>query len=133
LHSSSQLTDLRSGDEITIHYAMALRSESADAVQSQPGRKALFFGPWLLGASSHEQPEYFNELFAENQVAIDSRRSEYISRPLPFAVPIAAHNCPCVPAEFPGQPIKVTLRAVAEQSGYDPARWQTAFRVRERA
>ena len=135
-HNGDPLDDprvpsLQTGDEILVRYKMDVRAESAGSVQSRPGRKALCFGPWLLGASSHDQPEYFNELFADNQVEVSSRRSEYIRRELPFAVPIAAGICACIPAEFPGQALKVDLRAVAEQTGYDPARWQTAFLVRE--
>ena len=126
-----RIDNLKTGDEIVAHYKMNLRAESADGVQSRPGRKALYFGPWLLGASSHEQPEYFNELFADNEVRLDSHRAEYIRHPQPFAVPIAADVCACVAAEFPGQAMKVNLRAVAEQTGYESARWQTAFRVRE--
>jgi hypothetical protein len=110
---------------------MHLRALSADGVQSLPGRKALYFGPWLMGASSREQPEYFNELFADNELIEGSRRHAYAGRS-PFAVPIAAATYACVPAEFPGQELKVEIRAVAEQTGYEPERWQTAFRVRAR-
>jgi DUF1680 family protein len=127
--NGSRLDDLRAGDEITIHYGMDLRGESADAVQARAGRKALYFGPWLLGASSHDQPEYFNELFADNEIVAGSRRAEYVQLPQPFAVPIAANVWACIPAEFPGEAMKVHLRAVAEQTGYEPARWQTAFKV----
>ena len=126
-----RIAKLETGDEIVARYKMDVRAESADGVQSRPGRKALYFGPWLLGASSHDQPEYFNELFAENQVLVGTRRALYIHRPLPFAVPVAANICACIPAEFPGEAMKVDLRAVAEQTGYEPARWQTAFMVRE--
>jgi hypothetical protein len=125
------VTSLRAGDEITIHYEMNLRAENAGGVQSRPGRKALYFGPWLLGASSHDQPDYFNELYPDNEIEVGSHRDERIARPLRFGVPIAANMCACIPAEFPGEAMKVDLRAVAEQTGYDAARWQTAFRVRE--
>ena len=128
LHSG-RINDIRAGDAFTIHYPMNLRVASADGVQSRPGRKALRFGPWLLGASSHDQPEYFNELFADNELWVGSHRDEDIRRPLPFGVPIAATMCAAVPAEFPGEGIKVDLRAVAEQTGYESARWQTAFVV----
>lgn len=130
---SVRVENLKAGDEILAQYKMNLHAESADGVQSRPGRKALYFGPWLLGASSHEQPEYFNELFPDNEIRLDHHRAEYLHRPQPFAVPIAASMCACIPAEFPGQALKVNLRAVAEQTGYEPARWQTAFRVRENA
>jgi DUF1680 family protein len=124
---SARIADIRPGDEITIHYEMSLRTESADAAQSLPGRKAFYFGPWLLGASSHDQPQYFNELFAENEIRVEDHGSGQVRTPLRFGVPIAASICSCVPAEFPGQAMKVDLRAVAEQTGYEPARWQTAF------
>jgi DUF1680 family protein len=130
-----RLDDLRvaklvTGDEIVAQYKMNLRAQGADGMQSRPGRKALYFGPWLLGASSHDQPEYFNELFADNELVMAGHRAPYIPRPAEFAVPIAAATCACTPAEFPGEAMKVDLRAVAEQTGYEPARWQTAFRVR---
>jgi DUF1680 family protein len=134
--NGARLDDLRvakieTGDEIMAQYKMSVRTESADRVQSRPGRNALYFGPWLLGASSREQPEYFNELFPDNQIVLGSRRAAYTRQAGPFAVPMAANTCACIPAEFPGQAIKVDLRAVAEQTGYEPARWQTAFVVRE--
>ncbi len=126
------VAQLATGDEIVAQYKMDVRAESADGVQALPGRKALFYGPWLLGVSSHDQPEYFNEMFAENQIVVGSRRADYIGHPLPFAVPMAAYVCACIPAEFPGQAMRVELRAVAEQTGYEPARWQTAFVVSEK-
>ena len=126
-----RVSKIETGDEIIAQYKMSVRAESADRVQSRPGRKALYFGPWLLGASSHEQPEYFNELFPDNQVVLANRRAAYTRQPGTFAVPIAANTYACVPAEFPGQAMKVDLRAVAEQTGYEPSRWQTAFVVRE--
>jgi DUF1680 family protein len=121
---------IKTGDEIVARYTMSVRKESADRVQTRPDRKALYFGPWLLGASSHDQPEYFNEMYPENQITMESGRMRYPGSALPFAVPIAATPASCIPAEFPGQPIKVELRAVGEQTGYEPARWQTAFQVR---
>lgn len=126
-----RIAKIETGDEIVAEYAMNLRIESADRVQSRPGRSALYFGPWLLGASSHDQPEYFNELYPENEIALDNRRAPYTARALRFAVPVAARTCDCIPAEFPGQVVNVQLRAVAEQTQYEPARWQTAFRVRQ--
>jgi hypothetical protein len=112
---------------------MGVRPESADRVQSRPGRKALYFGPWLLGASSHDEPGYFNEIYFDNEIKVENRRMPYPGRALPFTVPMATTTCSCIPAEFPQQPMKVELHAVAEQTGYEPARWQTAFLVREKA
>jgi DUF1680 family protein len=124
---------LKTGDEIVAKYTMNVRSTSAGGVQARPDRKAVFFGPWLLGASSHDQPEYFNEIYPDNQITVESGRKPYPGGALPFAVPVAATPCACIAAEFPGQPIKVELRAVAEQTGYAPARWQTAFLVRAKS
>jgi DUF1680 family protein len=124
---------IKTGDEIVAQYTMSVRTASADRVQTRPDRKALYFGPWLLGASSHDQPEYFNELYPENQIALESGRMPYPGRAMAFAVPIAATPASCIAAEFPGQPMKVELRAVAEQTGYEPARWQTAFLVRAKS
>jgi DUF1680 family protein len=124
---------IKTGDEIVAKYTMNVRSASADGVQTRPGRKAVYFGPWLLGASSHDQPEYFNELYPENQIALETGRMPYPGRAMAFAVPIAATPASCIAAEFPGQPMKVELRAVAEQTGYAPARWQTAFLVRAKS
>ena len=73
------------------------------------------------------EPRYIN-----NQINVASGRAPYIRQAPPFAVPIAANVCACIPAEFPGQAMKVDLRAVAEQTGYESARWQTAFLVREK-
>ena len=126
-----RIANIETGDEIVAQYAMNLRVTSADSVQSRSGRSAVYFGPWLLGASSHDQPEYFNELYPDNEIVLDNRRAPYTARGLRFAVPIAARTCDCVPAEFPGQAMKVELRAVAEQTQYESARWQTAFLVRQ--
>ena len=124
---------LRAGDSIVAHYSMKLRAESADGVQSLPGRKALYFGPWLLGASSHQQPEYFNELHPDNVLLAETHRASSARSNPSFAVPVAESTYSYVPAEYPEQLMKVQLRAVAEQTGYEPARWQTAFLVRAEA
>ncbi|HEY1897799.1 MAG TPA: hypothetical protein VGG62_16080, partial [Terracidiphilus sp.] len=124
---------IKTGDEIVVKYTMNVRLATAERTQTRPDRKALSFGPWLLGASSHDQAEYFNELYPDNQIAMESGRMPYPGGALPFAVPIAATPASCIPAEFPGQPVKVELRAVAEQTGYEPARWQTAFLVRAKS
>jgi len=109
---------------------MDLRAENADSVQARPGHKSLSYGPWLLGASSHHQPEYFNELFADNQLSLPGRDDPRSLNSVRFGVPLAARTCTCIPAEFPGQPMTVHLRAVAEQTGYPSSRWQTAFQIR---
>jgi DUF1680 family protein len=124
-----RIAEITTGDQIEVQYKMKLRVESADRVQSVPNRKAIYFGPWLLGVSSYDQPNYFNELHSDNELRIATYTAEGAERDKAFAVPIAASAFSYLPAEFPQQPMKVVLRPVAEQTGYEPARWVTAFRV----
>jgi DUF1680 family protein len=120
---------LKTGDSVIAQYSMKFRAESADGVQSLPGRKALYFGPWLLGVSSHQQPEYFNELHPENVLLSETHHASRGRSSSAFSVPIAATTLSYIPAEFPEQSMTVQLRPVAEQTGYEPARWATAFVV----
>ena len=60
----------------------------------------------------------FNELFADNQLSLPGRDDPRSLHSVRFGVPLAARTCDCIPAEFPGQPMTVHLRAVAEQTGY---------------
>jgi DUF1680 family protein len=124
-----RIEGIRAGDEIEVVYGMSLRITSADNVLSAPGRSALHHGPWLLGATTAVQPEYFNELYAQN-VLISGSAREAIPAPARFTVPVAATTVAVVPAEFPGQNIKVDLRAVADQTAFEPARWITSFLLR---
>lgn len=123
---------LKAGDTIEAKYEMGFRAVSADGVQTRPGRHALHFGPWLLGASSHDQPRYFSELQLDNEIVASQRQAARGRGGSVFTVPIAGSTCPCVAAEFPDQPMQVELRAVAEQTGYESARWQTAFLIRDK-
>ena len=121
---------LRSGDTVTAKYEMARRTKTVPAAESLPARTAIFVGPWLLGASSHDQPGYFNELHIDNRLLAGSLHAVSTRNASPFAVPIAASACTFTPAEYPEQPGYVQLRAVAEQTACDPARWMTAFLTR---
>jgi DUF1680 family protein len=127
--SGLRVEDLRPGDEIEATYHMSLRVTSADSALTTRGRHALHYGPWLLGASTAIQPEYFNELYAEN-VLVAGSAADAKAAPAPFKVPVAATTVAVIPAEFPEQDGKVDLRAVAEQTGFEPARWATSFLVR---
>lgn len=124
-----RVENLRPGDEIEATYPMSVRVSNADSVLATPGRSALHYGPWLLGATTALQPEYFNELFDQN-VLIPGSAREAKPAPAAFTVPVAATTAAVVPAEFPGQQINVDLRAVAEQTAHQPARWTTSFLVR---
>jgi DUF1680 family protein len=128
-HPGLRIDNLRNGDEIEATYDMSLRIATADNVLSTRGRSALHYGPWLLGATTALQPEYFNELYVQNILISGSARPA-IPAPAVFTVPVAATTVAVVPAEFPGQAIKVDLRAVAEQTAHEPARWATSFLVR---
>lgn len=126
-----RVDSLRAGENITVHYAMQSRIESADRVQSLPNRHAFFYGPWLLGVSAHHQPTYFNELEADNRLTADSLAAAPSLHSGAFDVPIARSSCAFIPAEFPDQPGKVELHAVAEQTGFEPARWITTFQLQQ--
>ncbi len=128
-HPGLRIDNLSPDDEIEATYAMSLRITSADDVLSTRGRSALHYGPWLLGASTATQPEYFNELYAQN-VLISGSARDAMPAPARFTVPVAATTVAVIPAEFPGQNIKVHLRAVAEQTAHPPVRWTTSFLVR---
>jgi len=127
--SGLRVEDLRPGDEIEATYGMSLRVTSADSALTTRGGHALHYGPWLLGASTAIQPEYFNELYAEN-ILVAGSAADAKPAPAPFKVPVAATTIAVIPAEFPEQAGKVDLRAVAEQTGFEPARWATSFLVR---
>jgi DUF1680 family protein len=126
-----RIDSLRAGERITAHYAMGPRIESADHLQSLPNRFAFFRGPWLLGISAHQQPTYFNELEPENKLMANSLASMHGQLSGAFDVPAARSSCAFIPAEFPDQPGKVGLHAVAEQTGFDPARWITTFQLQK--
>jgi len=113
----------RTGDVVTVNYAMSLESRPG-------GRKRVTFshGPWLLGAPASANATYFNELTAENKLAVAKDPTLAPSPTRPFTVPIAARTFPYAPAEFPNQPCTVTLRAVAEQTAEPPTQWELRFR-----
>ncbi len=120
------VSDLESGDAITIQYSMKKRVSPLDA---KGERKTVHVGPWLLGASAADQQSYFNELHRDNVLLEDSLREATSTNALPFAVPIAARRCSVLPAEYPVQPSEVELRAVSEQTAHPPSRWILSFRT----
>ena len=130
LVSGLRVDSLRTGERIAVHYAMEPRIESADHLQSLANRFAFFRGPWLLGVSAHQQPTYFNELQAENELIADSLAAMPDKFPSAFFVPASASSCAFIPAEFPDQLGEVRLCAVAEQTGFNPARWITTFQMK---
>jgi DUF1680 family protein len=129
--SGLQVDSLRAGERVTVHYAMQARIEGTDRMQSLPNRHAVFFGPWLLGVSMHHQPIWFNELDVENKLDAGSLTGMPARNSGAFTVPAATSSCAFIPAEFPDQWGKVELRAVAEQTGFEPTRWATTFQLKE--
>ena len=112
------------GDMVEVKYAMGLRSEAAGQ-----DREAYFYGPWLLGASAADNPAYFNELTVENRLE-RGRETAISSGTQPkrlFLVPIAATQVASIPAEYPDQPGRIVLRAIAEQTGLETTGWELRF------
>jgi len=118
----------RTGEVLTVRYAMQLRCEPSGA-----GRVSYFFGPWLLGAPASENFDYFNELTLNNRLlrGKEERFSAARQPGHPFRVPIAATAVPYIPAEYPLQPGRVVLRALAEQSGQPTTSWELRFLTQE--
>lgn len=57
----SRLADLKAGDVIIVKYRMKLSQSVTDGSDGPEGRVSLNYGPWLLGISSANNREYFNE------------------------------------------------------------------------
>jgi len=111
------------GDTVEVKYGMGLRSEATGEE-----RVAYFYGPWLLGASAADNPAYFNELTAGNQLERGKEQAAAGAQPRrTFLVPVAATEVACLPAEYPDQPGRVVLRAIAEQTGHETTGWELRF------
>lgn len=121
------VSDLESGDVITIEYPMKTRVSPLDA---RGERKTLHMGPWLLGAFAADQESYFNELHRDNVLLEDSLQRATSTNDSSFAVPIAGERCSVLPAEYPEQPRDVKLCAVSEQTAHPPERWILSFRTK---
>ncbi|WP_263355330.1 glycoside hydrolase family 127 protein [Acidicapsa acidisoli] len=122
----------RAGDLVALRYGMEVRQEDAGK-----NRTAYFFGPWLLGAPASENPAYFNELTPENRLAGMEAGSPGNPPPpalIPaFVVPIAQTPFHYIPAEYPEQPGRVVLRAIAEQTGQPTTSWELRFLTQSRS
>lgn len=128
--SALSLANLKAGDVITAMYGMTLREDQAGDSKDLAHRKAFYFGPWLLGTQSQANPEYFNELYQEDVLIPSSAQTSQAKSRSPYDVPIAARSVAYIPAEFPDQPSRVELRAVAEQTASLPMQWEMAFMVK---
>lgn len=124
--SASEGLPLRNGDVIEVTYVMHLRQETQHSAAGRPN-VALLYGPWLLGASSEVNPQYFNELQGRNKLELASVKPTREAAKSPYSVPAAATSIRYFPAEYPEQPQTVELRAVSEQTFFRPASWQLVF------
>ena len=113
------------GELIEVKYAMKLRSEPV-----ANDREVFWLGPWLLGASAADNPGYFNELTTQNQLLGTAASIHEQGASGIFSIPVAAAEVGYAQAEFPDQPGRVKLRAIAEQTGQPTTSWETRFLVR---
>jgi DUF1680 family protein len=116
------------GDVIEIKYQMKRRANV-----SENGRVSYWFGPWLLGASAAENPDYFNELTTQNRIEAGKETAlpVGVQQSRKFRVPIAGTVVPTICAEYPDQPSTVVLRAIAEQTGMPTTNWELGFLTKE--
>lgn len=112
------------GETVAVKYEMKLRSE-----RSGNDREVFWYGPWLLGASAAENTQYFNELTTANRLlgAPKPAAGGNGSAITPFAVPVAAAETDYAQAEYPDQPGRAVLRAIAEQTGQPATSWELRF------
>ena len=120
----------KAGDVLMVRYGMKSRSQS-----SGEGRRSFWCGPWLLGASAAENPDYFNELTTENEFQDEgvSATSNGERHSRPFSVPAAETRFRYAQAEYPDQPGTVTLRPIAEQTGQQTTSWELRFRQQKQS
>jgi DUF1680 family protein len=112
------------GDVVEVKYKMQLRS-----AENGNDRVAYWFGPWLLGAASVDNLDYFNELTVENRL-VAGKEAVLPGAKQPqrqFTVPVAATAVPVVHAEYADQSCSVVLRAIAEQTGMETTSWEMRF------
>ena len=110
-------------DVVKVTYGMKLRVEKA----GEPSMVNMHLGPWLMGISSSTNPNYFNELYAQNIFDLNSLQKAESAATGDFAVPLAEASVRFAPAEFPEQPGLAMLQAVATQTGSTPQTWQLVF------
>ena len=117
----------KAGETLTAKYTMALHRADLATEGRKAMQRAFKYGPWLLGASSSGNPGYFNELYANNTLLVETAKPVAGRAKSRFNVPIAATVMTFLPAEFPSQPSRVVLCAVAEQTAGLPTQWQIMF------
>jgi DUF1680 family protein len=119
----------KAGDVLIVRYKIKQRSEPVGG-----GRLSFWYGPWLLGASSADNPAYFNELTTQNELLDEGASRFDPSRSGgAYSIPEAATRFRYAQAEYPDQPGTVILRPIAEQTGQPTASWEVSFRRRNPA
>lgn len=118
------------GDVVDLVYTLRLRP-----VAEAENRHAFWYGPWLLGAAAADNPRYFNELTAQNRLLgqPESSPTGGGGQSHAFSVPVAAAAVRYAQAEYPDQPGRVELRAIAEQTGQATTSWELRFLGGEKA
>ncbi len=112
------------GDAFDLTYSIPIKPVPVD-----DNRRAFWCGPWLLGAPASGNPQYFNELTAQNRL-LAAPVSVAASQAPPqhaFSIPAAAATVRYTQAEYPDQPGTVQLRAIAEQTGQPTTSWELRF------
>ncbi len=112
------------GDVLDLAYSMPIKPVPVD-----DNRSAFWCGPWLLGAPASGNPQYFNELTAQNRL-LAAPASVPVTEAPPqqaFSIPAAAATVRYTQAEYPDQPGTVQLRAIAEQTGQPTTSWELRF------
>lgn len=120
---------ISAGDVILVNYGMSLRVSSHASGAGTTAGHCLHFGPWLLGATSSVNPEYFNELYAKNLLDLKTASRNAGRADSVFEAPKARATLRFIPAEFPEQPAQVELCAVAEQTANQICKLAACFRT----
>lgn len=121
------------GDQVLLKYI--LRSYSKTDPES--GRVSLWHGPWLLGATEAASRYFFDEPHHANRLDLkpfSSGELDLEPDPAPdanpFRVPQARFRVAYAPGGYGFAPSWVTLRPVAEQTGYGSSAWEYWFRLK---
>jgi DUF1680 family protein len=112
------------GELVEVKYEMKLRSERAG-----DDREVFWHGPWLLGTSAADNASYFNELTTGNRLLGEPKAAAGANADgeTAFSVPVASAEAEYAQAEYPDQPGRVLLRAIAEQTSHPTTSWELRF------
>jgi len=121
------------GDQVLLKYI--LKSHSKTDLES--GRVSLWHGPWLLGATEAASRFFFDEPHHANLLdlkLLPGGELDLEPDPTPDANPFRVRQARFRVAYAPGGygfvPSSVTLRPVAEQTGFASSAWEYWFRLK---